>query len=167
MATIESLELSNTNTMQYSYGQFLVYDQYESEPGSLWSDQHIAQGFVRRRRALGVSTLTQHGKATVRTFLGSPDGLNGYDRVISVPIELASGILCIEGPEEYPIQRSIKVIPGSYRLVAAQTQVSETELNIDVYIDHLVETDPKSKILKADELIQVSGPLLETGDVAP
>jgi hypothetical protein len=167
MTTTEQLDLSDKSTLQFSYGQFLAYDQSESEPGSLWTDRHIAQGFVRRSKSLGIGTLVQFGSATVRTFSGTPSSIDDYDRVISVPIELPSGILCIEGPEEYPIQRSINVVPGVYRLVAAQSLVSDTELGIDIFLESLAETTANSEILKADETLETSGPLLETGDVAP
>lgn len=167
MTTTEQLDLSDKSTMQFSYGQFLAYDQTEAEPGSLWTDKHIAQGFVRRIRALGIGTLVQFGAAKVRTFSGTPTSIDDYDRVISVPIELPSGILCIEGPEEYPIQRSINVSPGAYRLIAAQSLVSETELSIDIFLESLAGTTANSEILKADETLEASGPLLETGDVAP
>jgi len=167
MTTTEQLDLSDKSTMQFSYGQFLAYDQTESEPGSLWTDKHISQGFVRRSESLGIGTLVQFGAASVRTFSGAPDSIDAYDRVISVPINLPSGILCIEGPEEYPIQRSINVAPGPYRLIAAQSLVSETELSIDIFLQALAETTANSEILKADAALEISGPLLETGDVAP
>lgn len=167
MTTAEPLDLSDKRTMQFSYGQFLVYDQDESEPGSIWTDKHISQGFVRRSESLGIGTLVQFGAANVRTFSGTPASIDVYDRVISVPINLPSGILCIEGPEEYPIQRSINVASGPYRLIAAQSLVSETELSIDIFLEALAETTANSEILKADEALEASGPLLETGDVAP
>lgn len=167
MTTNDLIELSNAKPMYFSYGQFFAYDQNETQPGSLWTDEHVAQGFVRRKRALAIGTLTEYGVATLHVFRGHTVLLDEYDRVISVPIELESGILCIDGPEEYPIQRSIKVPPGQYQLLAAQSRVSETELRIDLFLDHWIKTDLKSRVLKADESLQVSSTLLETGDVAP
>lgn len=167
MTSTKQLDLSDKSTMQFSYGQFLAYDQNEPEPGSLWTDKHISQGFVRRSESLGIGTLVQFGVANVRTFVGTPASVDAYDRVISVPINLPSGILCIEGPEEYPIQRSINVAPGPYRLIAAQSLVSETELSIDIFLEALAETTANSEILKADETLEIFGGLLETGDVAP
>lgn len=163
----EQLNLSEQSAMQFSYGQFLAYDRSESEPGSLWTDRHIAQGFVRRNTSVGIGTLVQFGTATVRTFRGVPSNVDDYDRVIAVPIELRSGVLCVEGPEEYPIQRSTSVLPGAYRLVAAQSLVSDKELTIDIFLETLPETNVSSEILKADKILKATGPLLETGDVAP
>lgn len=167
MTTTEQLDLSNKSTMQFSYGHFFAYDQNESEPGSIWTDKHVSQGFVRRSESLGIGTLVQFGAANVRAFSGTPASVDAYDRVIAVPINLPSGILCIEGPEEYPIQRSVNVEPGTYRLIAAQSLVSETELSIDIFLEALAETTANSEILKADEALEISGPLLETGVVAP
>jgi hypothetical protein len=153
--------------MYFSHGQVLAYDQSEAEPGSLWNNQHVAQGFVRRDRALGIGTLIQHGNATIRVFLGQPASLQNYERAIAIPIVLGSGVLCIEGPEEYPIERSVQVPAGLYRLIAAQSHASDTELEIDMFLEALISPNVNSEILKADENLQIRGELLETGEVAP
>ena len=72
--------------MYFSHGQVLAYDQSEAEPGSLWNNQHVAQGFVRRDRALGIGTLIQHGNAKIRVFLGPPASFQNYERAIAIPI---------------------------------------------------------------------------------
>ena len=153
--------------MYFSYGQFLVYDRSEPEPGSLWTEAHVAQGFVRRERALGIGTPIQHGNAKLRVFLGRPVLLHNYDRVIAVPIQLDTGILCIEGPEEYPIERSVQLKPGGYLLFVAQTRVADSYLECDLFLEPMKDPSMGSQVLQADEMMRISGQLSESGEVAP
>ena len=166
MTTTNQLRLSGSHMLYFSYGQVLAYDQNESEPGSHWTDQHVAQGFVRRERALGIGTLIQYGNARIRAFLGQPESLDSYKRAISMPITIESGVLCVEGPEEYPVDRVLHLPIGLYRLTAAQSRTSDTELEIDLYLEPLTEISATSEILKADGSLRITGQLQETGEAA-
>ncbi len=148
MTLSEQVQLSGANTLYFSYGQVLVYDQSEPEPGSLWTDQHVAQGFVRRERALGIGMLTTQGNAIVRVFRGSPESLQSYNRVQSIPIVLNSGVLCIEGPEEYPIERQVHLPAGFYRIPsAAETSSSVTRWPVNIVESSQVVKNSRSTTL--------------------
>ena len=47
MPNNDRLELEGKPDLYFSYNQVLVYDASEASPGSLWTDQHSRQGFVR------------------------------------------------------------------------------------------------------------------------
>jgi hypothetical protein len=167
MVLNESIRLNGTDELYFSYGQFLAYDANEPEPGSLWTEMHVQQGFVRRPHALAFGTLLDHGTAALRVFLGNPESLDDYVRVVSVPIDLTSGTLCIEGPEEYPIERWIALSDDQYRLVVAQSYGAKSRLSIDLYVELTGRREEKSAVLKMDESLRIVSDLLETGDVAP
>lgn len=74
--------------MYFSYNQFIVFDGSEKIPGSLWDDDHVRQGFVRREFSIFFSTLSDFGDAVIRVFIGSLDNFSCYERVISVPLHV-------------------------------------------------------------------------------
>jgi len=162
----EQFKLSGPASLYFSYGQLMAYDSTEREPGSIWTDQHVKQGFVRRPHSVGIGTLMQDGTATLSIFRGQPTRTEAYDRVVSVPIDLPSGVLRLEGPDEYPIERSVDLTPGVFRLTFAQGLNEHGSLRIDLFIDEVDEPSPRSKVLKSDDSISDLNELIETGDVA-
>lgn len=128
MNKLKKLTIIGPEILDYSYGQMMAFDSSETLPGSHWTQQHYDQGFVRRQLSVAVRTLTEYGSATVSAFLGEPMSLEAYSRAISVPIEIPSGLLHLEGPDEYPNKRSVKVIPGCYFLLFCQAWISDDEL---------------------------------------
>lgn len=160
------LTLVGPNRLNFAYGQILVFDQVETEPGSLWTDQHVAQGFVRRTHTLAVGTLLPSGEATLSLFTGTLESVDSYDRVVSIPLQVDSGVICVEGPDEYPIERFVVLPPGFIRVVAAQRLQSETKIVFDLYFCPEANPNSCSKILKADKEVLPSEKFLENGDIA-
>ena len=165
METLNELQLTGPRSLYFSYGQIIAYDSGEQEPGSIWTDQHINQGFVRRPHTVGIRTLTQEGTATVTVVRAEPASLDVYDRVISVPIELPSGLLRLEGPEEYPVERFAKVGVGVYRLTLCQALNADGGIRFDIFVSEAVEADSRSRLLKTDDDLSGVGDLIETGGV--
>jgi hypothetical protein len=110
--------------------------------------------------------LTQDGTAAVRVFQGHPSLIEAYERVVSVPIELPSGALRLEGPEEYPIERSVVLKPGIFQLTVAQTINQHGQVCMDFFVEDVEEANPRSKVLKSDDCISASDELSETGIAA-
>ncbi len=153
-------------TLYFSYGQFMAYDRDENQPGSIWTDDHVRQGFVRRPHSICFGTLVSHGQAELRILLGTPSDIHLYERVVCVPIELPSGELRLEDPEEYPINRMVHISPGCYQLYVAQRAIDDDTLQMDLFVSSISGDPVGSIILRADEQLHSHGDLVETGDVA-
>lgn len=166
MNKLKKLTIIGPEILDYSYGQVMAFDSSEPLPGSHWTQHHYNQGFVRREFSVAVRTLTEYGSATVSAYLGEPMSLDSYARAISVPIEIPSGILHLEGPDEYPIKRSVTLNPGCYFLLICQACISDDELSMDIYITKSDDHPLNSKVLKADiDLCNIDN-LCETGTSA-
>ena len=165
METLSKLPLTGSESLSFSYGQVIAYDAGEQEPGSIWTDQHINQGFVRRPHSVGIRTLIQDGTATISVFRAEPASLEAYVRVISVPIELPSGVLRLEGPDEFPVERFVNVGVGVYRLTFCQAINADGDIRIDIFVGATAEADPRSRVLKADGDLSGFADSIETGSV--
>ena len=160
------LELVGPSYVNFAYGQILVFDQAETEPGSIWTDLHVAQGFVRRERVLAIGTLLAAGEATLKLYTGALESFDSYDRVVAIPLQVDTGVICVEGPDEYPIERFVELTPGYVRVVAAQRVLSDTKIVFDLYFSTEANPNSGSQILKADKNLLPSENLLENGDIA-
>ena len=91
-----------TSEIDFSYGQFNVYDKGVRLPGCRWTKRHYSQGFARRPRNAAFRTLLEYGLADVPLSLAHLPKTyrKTYQRVISVPIETPSGLLVVAGPED-------------------------------------------------------------------
>jgi hypothetical protein len=90
--------------LRFAYNQIMVYDPTVS-PGCNWSDEHYAQGFVRREGVVCFRTLLQYGKAQVEIVRGRYVA-SDFARVIRCPLQLVSDSVWVVGPEEWPERRS-------------------------------------------------------------
>jgi Competence protein J (ComJ) len=158
--------LLGPDKMYFSYNQFMVYDSGEKLPGSDWKDEHVSQGFARREFSIGFGTLLQFGHASVRVFIGSPAGIEEYERVVSVPLNVKSGDIRIEGPEEYPVERKILVSPGWYQVIVAQIAKSDEVEQIDIYLKSISSDSGGSSVILADEGLNPPKILLESAEIA-
>lgn len=153
------------------YSQFFVYDIALKNPACDWTDAHVCQGFARRRGTIAVGTLVDWGPATVTVHLGLPAHIDGFERVIAVPLEMDSGVLRVDAPEECEFDRGCDVPPGHYRVVAAQ-RVTEYDEDLEwgredihIYLEKLAVPLERSAILVADERLQdPPEPLIETAN---
>jgi hypothetical protein len=153
-------------TLNFSYGQFFVYDRFVRFPGCIWTERHYAQGFARRESSVCIGTLLEYGLGEIRFQLQeySPD--EAFERVIAVPFRVITGSIVVAGPEELRPQRSITVPIGNYRLVAAQRVVGDEEEALNLFFEELKVPSSISEILKSDVSLRISGELLETAETA-
>lgn len=152
--------------MYFSYGQFMVFDQSVKLPGCDWTDKHFAQGFARRESTACIRALSEFGQADVRASTTPYVAKDDYARVIAVPFAVESGVVVVEGPEEMGTERTIKLPPGNYRLVAAQAMASEGEEAIDLFFERVPQVVSSSEILVLDDELDPPTPLIETAAVA-
>jgi hypothetical protein len=151
--------------LYFSYGQFMVFDQNVKLPGCDWTDGHFAQGFARRPSTACFRTVGESGQADVKASTASYVSKDEYVRVIAVPFAVESGVVLVEGPEESGTERKIKLLPGNYRLVAAQAMVGEEEV-IDLFFERVSQPMQISEILVCDDELSPPSALIETATVA-
>ena len=160
---MKRLEIEGSVHLYYAYGFVMVFDKSEPTPQARWIQQHENQGFARRERSVMFSTLRQEGKATVNAFEGWPVDLGQGSRIIAVPLKVLSGELSIQGPEEWPEARYVKVAPGVNTVILSQRIDEVTDqLVLDFFIDAIATEN--SKILKAGGLHNIPSVLLETAE---
>jgi hypothetical protein len=148
--------------LYFSYGQFFVYDKELTNPATEWSPDHTRQGFARRERAIAVGTLLEFGFATVTVGLDLPNPLTSYERVLALPLELRSGLLAVDGPEEHPIARWCPAAPGYYRVLIAQRTIEDEREDIAISLERLATRLDRSEVLIADDALDPPTPLIET-----
>lgn len=156
------MEVNLLPDVYFSYSQLFVYDKELVSPACDWTDEHVRQGFARREQAIAIGTLLEFGHARVRISESIPFLFDAYQRVIAVPLEIKSGRLGVEGVEEYPIDRSICVPPGTYRIIVAQRIVDDDREEIDIFLEPYRESVVRSEILIADEALDPPSTLIET-----
>ena len=143
----------------------MLYDTGVSQPGSAWTDQHSAQGFIRRDGVVCFGTLLECGTAHVEIIHG--DYVSGeFERVIRCPIHVTSGSVWVTGPEIWPEPSDYRVLlsPGLFAVTCAQSVSGDDELRVALYFHSTDITH--SRILVADPDLRPCFPLLETGEVA-
>jgi len=160
---MKRLELDGPPVLNYAYGLLMVFDSCEKSPQSRWTQQHEQQGFARRESSVHFATLNQEGRASVEVFDGEPDSPHKGGRIIYVPMKLPSGQMNIQGPEEWQIERFVRVAPGEYTVTLSQLIDQETrELILDFFLS--LSSTPESRILRADEMLKPPDVPLETAD---
>jgi hypothetical protein len=160
----QPVHLTGPDVLRYSYNQFFVYDSLEKAPGCLWTNHHWRQGFARRDSTICFSTLNQAGKARL-SIVDSAAEVTGTVRAIRAGMQCPSGKARIEGPDEYPIERFVRLSPGDYSVTLSQRIDTETGLWLYLSFDQAERVIP-SQILKADALLEQSIIPLETADEA-
>ena len=152
--------------MQFSYGQFMVFDDAVRLPGCAWTRAHTAQGFARRESSVCFGTLLEFGIAEFECVLEGPAlKLERFERVIAVPFLVTSGVVRAEGPEETTAQTPFSIPCGKYRLTAAPARRGSGVLRMVIRFERSVEIS-RSEIIVADRQLAPGGVLLEDADVA-
>jgi hypothetical protein len=151
--------------LYFSYSQFVVYDREIDSRACDWTSEHCRQGFARRDHTVAVGTLLEFGHAAVRVCFGHPKSLDEYERVIAVPLVIESGWLAVDGVEEHPIDRMIKITPATYRTIIAQRVVDDEREQIDIFLDSYDGRTIQSEILVADDDLDPPERLVETSQV--
>jgi len=160
--------------LYFSYISFLVFDESVKLPGCDWTPEHSAQSFARRESTVNFNTVLEFGFADVAVIHGAYRPREEYERVIEVPFRVTSGKVIVGGPEEIEDERVIELLPGDYRLTAAQRVTAEEEEGeegqgeeaIDLFFELLPQPLERSSVLIADEALNVPNRLLETAKVA-
>lgn len=152
-------------TMVVSRGQFFVFDESVRSPGLLWTERHMAQGFIHRESAVSFLTLIEGGIAHVTWNKGAFVNEKNYARSIAVPFQAVTGKIIVEGAEELHPAHTFELKPGYYRLTSAQLLLDEDTESIDLFLEELPAPLSQSSVLIADEALSVEMPLLETGEI--
>jgi hypothetical protein len=160
----QPIELTGSAVVRYSYNQIIVYDSLEKAPGCLWTERHWRQGFARRETTICFSTLNQAGKARL-SVVQDAAVIAEVSRTIRASMQCLSGKACIEGPDEYPIERFVRLSPGNYSITLSQRMDPEAGLLLYLSFNQIEQVIP-SQILKADALLQSSIEILETAEEA-
>jgi len=158
--------ISLSPRLYFSYSQFMVYDESVRLPGCAWTGEHSAQGFARRESTVNFGTLLEFGYADVAIAGSAYQPQKEYERVIAVPFLVTSGKVIVEGPEETETERNVRLPPGDYRLIAAQSVTGEEEESIDLSFELLAKPLEQSCVLVADKALCVPNRLVETAEVA-
>jgi Competence protein J (ComJ) len=157
-------EFRDLPQLYFSYGQFSVYDQSEIRPGCAWTTRHSSQGFARRHSTVAFATILEFGDADIKVILGSYQPLNQHQRAIAVPFQCESGIVIIEGPDEYDVGRQVMLAKGPYRLTAAQSVTGDESEEVELYFDMLTKPLSRSQLIIIDDLLDPPSPLLESAE---
>lgn len=165
-----AVQLIGKQQLEFSYSQFLVYDDLEFQPGCDWQQGHVDQGFARRDAVVSFGTLLEFGHARLSVYAGAYRRQEDHARVIAVPFRAKSGEVRIEGPDEGPDERIVRLVPGCYRVTAAQMVLQNDEQNmvfeegIDIFFEWLEEPAQNSEVIVADEALNPPDVLLEHAD---
>jgi hypothetical protein len=147
--------------LEFSYSQFFVYDAGIKNPACAWTEQHSRQGFARRAGVVAIGTLLEFGRADVTLVLGRPD-LSSFERAVGVPLEIKSGAIAVDGPDEDPGIRRVPIKNGHYRAVIAQRRIDESAEVIRIWLEKVDVPVIRSELLIADNDLDPPSPLVET-----
>jgi hypothetical protein len=144
-----------------TYMQFCVFNSDVKCPFSIWTRQHIDQGFAWRSDSSSFSTLSNDGEKVFQVYREKVP-LKFAQRVIQVPFDVGlAGVVEIASISD---AFHIDISPGSYTL-----QVSMSLLSSDIEVirlEFLSDGDRLFKILVADPAIDLSAELLIGADLA-
>lgn len=151
----------------FSYSQFYIYDETVQMPACDWTEAHSAQGFARREGTVAFGTLLEFGTSKVIVKIGAYQPCDRYQRVIAVPFTVVAGKVIVDGPEESENgrERIFSLSPGNYRLVVAQSVLSDEEEAIELFFESLAHPLERSVVLVADEALNPFVPLIETSGI--
>src|SRR5437016_301671 len=116
MISIKNAELQ----LYFSYGQFMIYDASLKLPGLAWTDSLSNQGFARQDSIVNVRTLQEFGLAPCHVYEGLYAPNPAYVRVLAVPFHSPSRAVSIEGPEEFDVDRELRLHQENFKLYIAQ-----------------------------------------------
>ncbi len=152
--------LKGPDTLYYTYGQILIFDS-RVLPGNEWTEKHEDQGFARRSVSVSFSTMNESGQAVISVVDSQPAEC-AIERSIYTTINIPSGKVCIEGVDEYPIERHVEVEAGWHGVTFSQIIEGKT-LRVFLCFEW-IEREERSRVLVADEGLSVPAELLEMCD---
>jgi hypothetical protein len=113
--------------------------------------------------------LFSSGIAKLAVLFGQP-AIEGYERALAIPLEVKSGVVEIDNPEEDIGTREIRLESGHYQLTIAQkrlTSEEEEEIGeeeIKIWFEKVDLPMLRSKLLVVDEMLDPPTPLVETAN---
>ena len=122
--------------------------------------------FDDKTRVASRANLIEFGNASLRIWIARYGEDQIYARVHAIPILVTSGEIVIEGPEEQGTERKVKLAPGNYRLVVAQTPHTEDSQFMDLFFERTADTDLSSQILVQDDELSPPPVLVESAETA-
>jgi len=129
-----------SDTIYFSYNQFLVFDKSITLPGKAWTEEDFNRGFTHNRGHAAFRTLLEFGDGELNVYTDSYQALNPDEMVIELPFEVLSGEVLVAGPEEFEDQRMVRIDQGEYRLTVAQTVIDDGRERIDLFFDKVTES---------------------------
>ena len=147
-----------------SHSEFFIYDADVKYPRCKWAEGHVRQGFARRDSEIAVGALIEYGYAEVVVVYQPYSFRVEYERVITVPFRVTSGVVLIEGPEDES-DRRIDCPVGDYRLTVAQFSLDEEAEVIHLFFEPVASPIEQSSILIADKALDPTAPLIETCEI--
>jgi len=154
--------------VDFSHGLLFVYDKEASGQTPDFTSAHHDQGFARLDSVVGLRTLVPWGVAQMRVFNTAFVSTASYDRVISVPLYLPSGMVHVDAPVLEGVSFSLQ--PGHYRLVIAQKFIKDEippdpgEEDIDLFFEKMDTPITASEIIVRDAELTADN-VLESADV--
>lgn len=156
-------EVHMSPSLEFSYSQFFVYDAGLKNPACEWTEVHSRQGFARRDGVVAIGTLLEFGKAEVALNFGTPSP-QSFERVVSVPLEIKSGAIAVDGPEEIAGTRELKVENGHYRATVAQKRTDDTHEEVRIWLEKVDVPLRRSELLVVDDALDPPTDLVETAN---
>ena len=149
--------------LEFCYQQFYVYDRTLFPETIDLTPDHLRQGFARLESFVVFRALQQEGTAHATLILsnqGHLPPLENFERIISVPVEIVSGELAIDGPASdgsfiYPIP------PGHYNAIVAQKSTDDDTEDISIIMLKANTPLQYSSILLADPKLDPPDKLIE------
>jgi len=172
--TLTNLVPLLTSRMDFSYNQFMVFsaDLDLAELAMDWTQEHVDQGFARRKSIVSFSTITQYGQADLNVYLARFEDTASYQRVIAVPFYSPIARVVICGPEEVGSEHFLTVETGYYRLIEAQKLLQPHEytgdlghIAVDLYFELVEKPLETSQIIVCDSMLSPPRDLLEYAEL--
>ncbi|MCL4799154.1 MAG: hypothetical protein KJ025_06175 [Burkholderiales bacterium] len=149
-----------------SYSQLAVFPSALDQPFNDWTDQHVAQGFSWRPGTVSFRTLAEAGPHSVEIEVVEHTGSASKDavRAIEVPFEVpANGAVEVGSISD---STAVTLPPGRFLL-----RCEFLGLGVDdgqrVRLIFAKSDVPRFAVVRADEALSVSTPLLTTAQPAP
>ncbi len=157
--------MATTFALNVSYSQVAVFDSAVAQPFSMWTEQHVRQGFAWRDGTVSFRTITSGGRHLIEVMVSSVDVELSADapRIIQTPFCVPpSGAVEIASiADTFPVE----LPPGMYAL---RFECFRAARGLEPRIRFvLIRTDhPIFEVLRADSEISLSGELLRTATKA-
>jgi hypothetical protein len=157
--------MATTFALNVSYSQVAVFDSAVAQPFSMWTEQHVHQGFAWRDGTVSFRTIASDGRHLVDVVVSSGDVELSPDapRIIQTPfrVPMSGAVEIASIADTVPVE-----LPSG--LYALRFECFRIERRLEPRIRFvLIRTDrPTFEVLRADSELSLSGELLHTATKA-